>query len=69
MPIRTIRCQECDAYVGTIRDAKLMKDLVFVCPSCYGPVHEPVYKQKATNREETDNGLDYILNMFKGGKR
>jgi len=31
---RTIRCYKCDVYVGTIRDAKLMKGLLFVCPIC-----------------------------------
>lgn len=31
---RKIYCQCCDTYVGTLRDAKLMKNLAFVCPTC-----------------------------------
>ena len=31
---RAIHCHKCKVYVGTIRDAKLMKGLKFVCPKC-----------------------------------
>lgn len=31
---RVIHCIVCKVYVGTIRDAKLMKGLTFVCPTC-----------------------------------
>ncbi|MDD4242788.1 MAG: hypothetical protein PHG08_00615 [Bacilli bacterium] len=31
---RQIFCQKCGRYVGTIRDAKLIKGLRFICPAC-----------------------------------
>jgi DNA-directed RNA polymerase subunit RPC12/RpoP len=34
MAERKIYCKECGRYVGTIKDAKLMKGLGFVCPHC-----------------------------------
>ena len=34
MSDRDIHCYVCNKYVGVIRDAKLMKGLKFVCPSC-----------------------------------
>lgn len=32
--IRKIYCNECDKYVGEIRDATLMKGIKYLCPSC-----------------------------------
>lgn len=32
--MRTIYCQGCKKYVGKIRDAKLLKNIVFLCPKC-----------------------------------
>jgi hypothetical protein len=34
MADRNIQCNDCGRHVGIIRDAKLMKGLVFVCPTC-----------------------------------
>lgn len=34
MSNRVIHCENCKRYVGEIRDAKLMKGLVFICPTC-----------------------------------
>lgn len=34
MADRKIYCNSCSIYVGTIRDASLMKNLKFVCSSC-----------------------------------
>ena len=31
---REIRCYECDIYLGCIRDAKLKKNIYFVCYEC-----------------------------------
>lgn len=37
---RRIHCIKCDKYVGTIRDATLMKGIHFLCPTC-GEVPKP----------------------------
>lgn len=34
MSDREISCCKCGRHVGIIRDAKLMKGLKFICPSC-----------------------------------
>lgn len=34
MTERIIHCHICRVYVGTIRDARLMKGVVFTCPNC-----------------------------------
>lgn len=34
MSDREINCCECGRHVGIIRDAKLMKGLKFICPTC-----------------------------------
>jgi DNA-directed RNA polymerase subunit M/transcription elongation factor TFIIS len=34
MANRDIFCDKCASYVGTIRDAKLMSGLKFICPKC-----------------------------------
>lgn len=34
MSDREISCCKCGKHVGTIRDAKLMKGLKFICPTC-----------------------------------
>lgn len=32
--MRKIFCTGCDKYLGEIRDAKLLKDIKFLCPKC-----------------------------------
>ena len=34
MPERKIYCAGCDTYLGIIRDAKLRKDVKFLCENC-----------------------------------
>lgn len=34
MSDRTINCAGCGAYLGIIRDARLMKGIVHLCPAC-----------------------------------
>lgn len=31
---REIRCIGCNKYLGVIRDAKLLKGIVYLCPAC-----------------------------------
>lgn len=37
---RKIYCMGCDAYLGTIRDALLKKDIQYVCDECANPIPE-----------------------------
>ena len=37
---RIIHCHICKVYVGTIRDARLMKGLIFTCPTCHETTHK-----------------------------
>ncbi len=41
MSDKTIHCKICGKYVGVIRDAKLIKGLVFICPTCSSE-YEPI---------------------------
>lgn len=34
MPSKKIHCAGCNAYLGVIRDAKLRKDVKFLCKNC-----------------------------------
>lgn len=38
---RTINCHVCNKYIGTIRDAKLMKGIAHVCPACLDNLTHP----------------------------
>lgn len=31
---RKIYCEQCDAYLGEVRDATLRKDALYICASC-----------------------------------
>ena len=45
---RHILCVKCNKYVGLIRDAKLMKGLTFLCPSCTAEIIDKPKKTKST---------------------
>lgn len=34
MSDRQIHCIKCSTYLGVIRDARLMKGILFLCPKC-----------------------------------
>ncbi len=61
---RKIYCRDCGTYVGTIRDAKLMKGLSFICPSC----DEDKYPNYSAGKSSESNYEDWgtiLGNMFK----
>lgn len=35
--MRTIHCHVCGKYLGEIRDAKVMKGIAYLCPTCQKP--------------------------------
>lgn len=55
---RKIYCMTCDCYVGTLRDAKLMKDLGFLCPNC-----------QPKPRDSSSNGFMDMFNSVVSGKK
>lgn len=57
--MRQIRCKDCEAYLGEIRDASLRKDLVTLCQECYGPEFE-----ETPSPYKNDAGLDQLKAIF-----
>ena len=47
---RDIFCNCCGTYVGTLRDAKIIKGLKFVCPKC----------QSKTKKESNEDVLSWF---------
>lgn len=42
MADRSIYCEKCHTALGTIRDARLRKDIIYLCHGCYPrPVKTP----------------------------
>jgi hypothetical protein len=54
---RIIYCYKCNVYVGTIRDAKLMKGLSFICATC-------VKKEKQDTTLNIPKSNDAFNNLF-----
>lgn len=50
-----IYCCECGTYCGEIRDAKLRKNLKFICNGCH-------------SNGETNDVPDFLKGIFRGGK-
>jgi hypothetical protein len=63
---RDIFCYDCNTYVGTIRDAKLMKGLKFLCPNCCpDEMEEPTESFKNV----FDDSFGDIFGSIFGGKK
>ena len=56
-----IYCKECDKYIGDIRDASLMKSIVYICPSCYDTRKQRHYFD---NKKDKFKGNADFLTMF-----
>ena len=52
--LREINCYKCQAYLGEIRDAKLRKDILFVCGKCVRP----------KLNKENDETVDMLKGLF-----
>jgi predicted SprT family Zn-dependent metalloprotease len=52
-----IRCQECDCYLGEIRDATLKKNMSYLCSECNGTLS---YSDSTNN----DEALNQLKNIF-----
>ena len=59
---RKIYCHYCDAYCGTIRDASLMKGLIYTCVSCQEPADG--YSSKNEDSGSWDDALSSFGNIF-----
>jgi protein-arginine kinase activator protein McsA len=59
MPDKDIHCYKCSKYLGVIRDAKLHKDMYYICGSCARP--------KSKRSEEYNEVPDFLKDIF-GGK-
>lgn len=67
---RKIYCQFCDCYVGTLRDASLMKGLVYTCVSCQEPADEFISsKDKGESPSFMDNDFMNIFSDIVSGKK
>jgi hypothetical protein len=53
---RKIYCHVCATYCGTIRDASLMKGLVYTCITCQDPIDEDTF----TSDHKNDLGDDFM---------
>lgn len=60
--MREITCKRCNRYVGTIREAKLIKDIVYLCPKCWRELNA-----QYGNNAESNAGHDLFDQIF-GGK-
>lgn len=53
-----IYCKECSKYVGDIRDASLIKGLIYICPTCNEENNNSFLKDdifsKTSNSENND---------------
>jgi hypothetical protein len=56
MADRIIYCDYCDKRVGLIRDAKLIKGLTYICPTCRLLI-------KSKSRNQIKNKADFV-NIF-----
>lgn len=61
MAERKIFCV-CGKYLGVIRDAKLLKGIVFLCPNCE-------VKRKASDLHEKTQKKSPFEDLFKGRSR
>ena len=52
--LREINCYKCQAYLGEIRNAKLRKDILFVCGKCVRP----------KLNKENDETVDMLKGLF-----
>lgn len=58
---RDIFCNDCGTYVGTIRDAKLMKGLKFICPKCLPDEEEYNNEEGLYNSNDFSNIFNSIF--------
>ena len=49
---KTIKCSLCGAYLGEIRDAKLAKEMAFLCKKCNSKI---LHKENSNTDEELDS--------------
>ena len=61
---REIKCAECGTELGEIRDARLRRDIVYLCNACYSQDDSPSnIFDYAANRDNSDS-VDFLKNMF-----
>jgi hypothetical protein len=63
---RKIYCHCCGAYCGVIRDASLMKGLVYTCINCQDPIDD-----ESVSDYKNELGDDFMraFNLLNGRKR
>ena len=69
MSDRHIHCSSCSTYLGVIRDARLMKGIKYLCPTCITPdaFDEDVFANPKWNDSDIKTpGIEDVLgDLFK----
>jgi len=63
---RKIYCHYCDTYCGTIRDASLMKGLIYTCVTCQEPTNSYSYPPEP---ESGGDWISHFSNILRGKKK
>lgn len=56
---RNVECYMCNKHVGIIRDAKLMKGLSYICPSCKSLIEMQLMSMNKSS-------MDKVMSIFDG---
>ena len=74
---KTIKCSICGAYLGEIRDAKLAKEIAFLCKKCNNIIHKGSsntdedlnsFIKDSCKKELNDNYILHQLQNIMSGK-
>lgn len=58
-----IYCIKCNLYLGNIRDAKLRKDIKYLCEKCN--IQREALELKYNNQKESNSFDQYFRDIFK----
>lgn len=59
--MRKIYCYKCQCLVGEVRDAKLKKDLLFLCKDCYD---KETYRKNNNKPFDCPPGFEDLFGSF-----
>jgi len=61
---REIKCAECGTDLGEIRDARLRRDIVYLCNACYSQENPASNIFNYASDYDNRDSVDFLKNMF-----
>lgn len=69
MTDRNIICIECNCNMGIIRDAKLRKDILYICNNCHKQLHAIITMKKNSDKKSPTSDFGDIFNDILNDKK